>query len=176
VSVAASESSEASPAARRITRRILERLVPENSDASEKPITPATPPLPPGERLPPIADRNVFIIEAYRVVLRRDPTQEEVTREARLLRFLPYIYTRSRFLARLRGSFEAIVLENRDRAARAALDALRFAALEREHEKIEAQLKVLQRSLSAVSYGIVDEIIEGQRRATASDRPVEGGP
>ncbi len=144
--------------ARSITRRILDRAMraPPAEPATPRPSE--LPLLARGERLPVIADRNVFIVEAYRAILRRDPAPDEVMREARRLRFLPFLFTRTGLLLRLRSSLEAMRLERIDRAERDALHARRFARLEAEHRTIREQLKVLQHSLSAVSYGIVDEV------------------
>jgi len=153
---------------RRITQRILDRASQAHSPDRAPPGEPPSPDVLISEPQPAIADRNVFVFEAYRAILRRDPTREESLREARRLRFLPFLYTRSRFLARLRESLEATLLENRDRAAREATEAHRFAKLEQAHAQNHAQLKALQRSLSAVSYGIVDEL-RGPMTALATE-------
>ena len=116
-----------------------------------------------------IDDRNAFIFAAYRVILGRDASPVEILRHARLLRFLPFLYTRCQFLKRLRNSWEAIAFQTRTRLRHEAEMQARSDALEskweRDHAQLQEQIRALQRSITEVSYEIVEDIVERQKSA-----------
>jgi hypothetical protein len=109
-------------------------------------------------------DRNVFIFVAYQTIFGRDPSPVEILHHARLLRFLPFLYSRRRFLARLRGSWEAMAFESRVRVQHEQEVRARFLAMEHRHEQLRVQVQALQRSLTEASYGIVEDILERQKQ------------
>ena len=117
--------------------------------------------------LPEVVDRNVFVEQAYRVILGRDASPAELLHQARLLRFFPFWYTRRAFLSRLRESWEAAAFQHQIRLRHEGEWQTRHAALEQRIEQSHAQLRVqiqaLQRSLTEVSYDIVEDIVERQK-------------
>ena len=119
-----------------------------------------------------IDDRNAFIFAAYRVILGREASPVEILHHARLLRFLPFVYTRRKFLDRLRNSWEAIAFQSRTRLRIEAEMRSRFDALESKwasvHIQLREQIRALQRSLTEVSYEIVEDIVERQKSAEAA--------
>ena len=119
-----------------------------------------------------IDDRNAFIFAAYRVILGREASPVEILHHARLLRFLPFVYTRRKFLDRLRNSWEAIAFQSRTRLRIEADIRARFDELEskwdRTHLQLREQIRALQRSLTEVSYEIVEDIVERQKSAEAA--------
>lgn len=116
-----------------------------------------------------IGDRNAFIFTAYRVILGREASPVEILQHARLLRFLPFLYTRRQLLDRLRNSWEAIAFQNRTRLRHEAEMRARFDALESKldlaHIQLREQIRALQRSVTEVSYEIVEDIVERQKSA-----------
>ncbi len=119
-----------------------------------------------------IADRNAFVAQAYRTLFGRDATPVEIMHHARLLRFLPFWYSRRKFLTRLRDSWEAVAFQSRVRLQHESEVRNKFVAMERQqrefHAQLRAQIRALQRALTEVSYEIVEDIVERQR---AGDSP-----
>ena len=114
-------------------------------------------------------DRNAFIFAAYRIILGREASPVEILHHARRLRFLPFVYTRRSFLDRLRHSWEAIAFQTRTRHRHEAelrdrIDALE-SRCERAHAQLREQIRALQRSVTEVSYEIVEDIVERQKSA-----------
>lgn len=149
---------------RRIADRICRDLVPA-------PVSEPTPARVAHDIPARIDDRNALIFAAYRVILGRDAGPAEILHHARLLRFLPFLYTRRRFLDRLRNSWEAIAFQTRTRlrdeaGMRARSDALE-SKWERDHAQLREQIRALQRSITEVSYEIVEDIVERQKSAGA---------
>ena len=116
-----------------------------------------------------LADRNVFVFVAYQTIFGRDPSPVEILHHARLLRFLPLLYSRRRFLARLRGSWEAIAFQSRVRIQHEQEVRGRFLAMEHRQELLRVQVQALQRSLTEASYGIVEDILERQKQISKVD-------
>ena len=113
-------------------------------------------------------DRNRFIELAYMAVLGRPPSQKEILHQARLLRFLPFICTRHRFLTRLRGCWEAIDRRTQERRVHEAEVLMRLRIIEQRQEQSRLQLKAL---FSAVTE-LGSEIMADLRDAPAfRDRP-----
>ena len=114
-----------------------------------------------------IGDRNALIDQAYKTLLGREASPVEILHHARLMRFLPLVYTRRRFLTRLRSSWEAIAFQSRMRSRHESEVSARFDALklqqEQSHAQLWAQIRALQRSLTEVSYDIVEDIVERQK-------------
>ena len=121
-----------------------------------------------GEFEGPPADRNRFVALAYRAVLGRDPSQQEILHHARLLRFLPFFYTRFRFLSRLQGCWEAVERRTRERRRHDAEVLMRLKLLELHLEQNRDQIKAL---FSAVTE-LGDEIMADLRESPAP----RGGP
>ena len=111
-----------------------------------------------------LADRNVFVFAAYQTIFGRDPSPVEILHHARLLRFLPFLYSRRRFLARLRGSWEAVAFQSRVRVQQEQEVRSRFLSMEHRQEQLRVQVQALQRSLTEASYGIVEDILERQKQ------------
>ena len=111
-----------------------------------------------------LLDRNVFVFVADQTIFGREPSPVEILHHARLLRFLPFLYSRRRFLARLRGSWEAVAFQSRVRVQQEQEVRNRFLAMEHRQEQLRVQVQALQRSLTEASYGIVEDILEQQKQ------------
>ena len=111
-----------------------------------------------------LANRNEFVFAAYQTIFGRDPSPVEILHHARLLRFLPFLYSRRRFLARLQGSWEAVVFQSRMRKQQEQDIRARFLAMDDRQEQLRVQVQALQRSLTEASYGIVEDILERQKQ------------
>ena len=76
-----------------------------------------------------------FVRRAYRLVLRREASDAEIRRRGRLLKYLPFLYTRDRFLRRLLQSPEAGLI---GKATVTAGEALLLQAVARDRAAREA--------------------------------------
>ena len=119
----------------------------------------------PVEPDPHDVDRNRFIAMTYESVLGRPASPAEIMRHARRLRFLPFLYTRRRFLDRLRNSREALDYRTRDWTRHDAEMQVRLKLIEHRQEQVRLQLKAL---LSAVTE-LGGEIVADLRHASAGD-------
>ena len=120
-------------------------------------------------------DRNRFIAHAYATLLGRSPSPDEVLRQARRLRFLPFLYTRRVFLARLRGCWEAIAHRERERRIYEASVLGRLTEIEHCQEQVRLRLKALQSAVTDLGSEIVSDLRNSPGLAV-DRRRAEGSP